>query len=101
MTSLRTVPLLGACLVGACGILSGCASANHDRQTAEIAQDRQFNAMGRAVRQNIAAQIADPDPVWKTAPPAKSDGKRAAERMSTYATPSKADNGEFGGVESN
>ncbi len=67
---------------GAAGSLAGCASNSHANKP--TADDVKFDDFGRSVRQDIAAQIADPDPVWKKDPPPPSSGKRANLAQKRY-----------------
>jgi len=73
-----------AVLAIAGAVLSGCATAHGPKTTAQDASDKQFDTFGRAVRQDIVAQIADPDPAWKASPAPGTNGKRLAGTMSTY-----------------
>ena len=92
------VLLLLACVAG---VLGGCAAQARAHKDADAATDRQFDTFGRSVRQNIVAQIADPDPSWKNNPEPNTDGKRISERQSVYTTPSSKSNGSNGGIGAN
>lgn len=81
-TTVRLLLAAGAAL--AAGVsLSGCATPA-EKQAAKDPFEQQFNAFGRSVRQNIAAQIADPDPAWKNTPPPATNGRRVEEAQKTY-----------------
>ena len=64
------------------GLLGGCATGPGGAKT--HATDSQYQDFGRSVRQDIAAQIADPDPAWKKDPPPATSGKRAALALKAY-----------------
>ncbi len=101
MTKIRKFPYASFC-IGAMGLaLVGCASDAGRHRAVEAAYGQQFNTFGHAVRQNIVAQIADPDPAWKNAPPPNADGKRIGERMTVYTVPSNVQNGHPGAVKGN
>jgi len=76
--------LLASCLILGAGILSGCASTAHGKKAAVDPFNSQFDTFGRAVRQDIAAQVADPDPAWKGSPPPPTDGRRVEETQKAY-----------------
>ena len=94
----RFVMLMLACGAGGLG---GCATQARAHKEAEAAVDRQFDTFGRSVRQNIVAQIADPDPAWKNSPEPTTDGKRISDRQNAYTTQSSKSNGSNGGVGAN
>ncbi len=62
----------------AAAVLGGCASEIHKEAT-DVDPD-----FGRAVRQNIAAQIADPAPVYDYENPPASGGERTAAAQDRY-----------------
>ena len=64
-----------ALLVGALGV-SGCA----------VSQYHLTDDYGRAVRQDLAAQIADPDARYKGDPDPASSGARTASAQTRYDT---------------
>jgi len=70
-------------LAGAALVLAACATEEKKDPT-----DAQYKDFGRSVREDIAAQIADPDPVWKNQPPPPSDGIRSAKTVTRYQTDS-------------
>jgi hypothetical protein len=72
--------LLLAALAGVGAIASGCAD---DKMFAN--DQRQANDFGRAVGEDLAAQIADPDAAYK-GPPPPSSGERAALAQQHYGT---------------
>ncbi len=76
------LPLLLAVLTGAGVLLSGCMNRIDPTQTS-IGPPDDF---GRAVREDLAAQIADPDPAWKNTPQPASSGERAALAQKAYGT---------------
>lgn len=80
------------------GVLGGCAAQARAHKDAAAASDRQFDTFGRSVRQNIVAQIADPDPAWKNNPGPNTDGKRISDRQSVYTAPASKSNGSNGGI---
>jgi type IV pilus biogenesis protein CpaD/CtpE len=63
-----------AVVVGAAAALAGCYSA----------QEGLSDDFGLAVRQNIAAQIADPDAVYARTEEPASSGQRAADAADRY-----------------
>jgi type IV pilus biogenesis protein CpaD/CtpE len=65
----------------ACLIAQGCASTHHAGKPVKDASLKEFDDFGVSVRQDIAAQILNPNPTFKHATTI-SDGKRAclAER---------------------
>ena len=79
--SLQSLLALTA-VAGVVGLLGGCATGPGGEKI--DATDSQFQDFGRSVRQDIAAQIADPDPAWKKDAPPPSSGKRAALAMKGY-----------------
>lgn len=101
MTILRKSGFTLVIVFGAASMLAGCASGGSAQKRADEATARQFDTFGRANRQNIVAQIADPDPAWKNSPAPNSDGKRAQDRQSIYTTSSKELNGANGGIAAN
>lgn len=76
------LPLLLAALASAGALLSGCMNRIDATQTS-IGPPDDF---GRAVREDLAAQIADPDPAWKNTPQPASSGERAALAQKAYGT---------------
>lgn len=71
--------LMLSALAGAGALLSGCANTPPTQSSLRLSDD-----FGRAVREDIAAQITDPDPAWKDAPPPPSSGQRAALAQKRY-----------------
>ncbi len=63
-------------------LLQACASTRHVGPVAN-ADDKAFNDFGLSVRQDIAAQIQEPNPAWKKAR-VTSDGKRACLAEKRY-----------------
>jgi hypothetical protein len=61
-------------------LVSGCAGDDVLRQSGQ----KETDDFGRAVREDLAAQIANPDPAWKNAPPPPSSGTRAALAQTRY-----------------
>jgi type IV pilus biogenesis protein CpaD/CtpE len=70
-------------LAGAALLLAACASEPKKDPT-----DAQYKDFGRSVREDIAAQIADPDPVWKNQPQPPSDGMRSVKAVTRYQSDS-------------
>ena len=70
--------LLLAALGGIGVLVSACA--DEGLMAADL---RQANDFGRAVHEDLAAQIADPDANWK-GPPPPSSGERAALAQKSY-----------------
>ena len=77
-TVTRTGLLLAAVVAGG-ALLSACAD---ERQ---LSDDMHASDFGRAVREDMAAQIADPDAAYK-GPPPPSSGERAALAQTRYKT---------------
>jgi len=75
-TVTRTGLLLAAVVAGG-ALLSACAD---ERQ---LSDDMHASDFGRAVREDMAAQIADPDAAYK-GPPPPSSGERAALAQTRY-----------------
>lgn len=65
---------LGVLLLAAAA-LGGCASQH------TLSED-----FGRALRENMLAQIADPEPPWANRPPPPADGARSGLAMERYRT---------------
>lgn len=74
--ALRT-GLLAAGLASAAAVLAGCAD---DKM---LNDQMQMGDFGRAVQEDLAAQIADPDATYK-GPPPPSSGERAALAQKRY-----------------
>jgi type IV pilus biogenesis protein CpaD/CtpE len=98
---MKTIVKIGLLAMIAGGVLAGCASNGKVASADERALDGANATFGRAVHQNLVAQIADPDPAWKNSPPPNTDGKRLADRAAVYATPSKSQSSDFGGISGN
>ena len=79
--SLQSLAALAA-VAGFAGLLGGCAAGSGTGK--QDLTDTHFDDFGRSVRQDIAAQIADPDPAWKKDAPPASSGKRAALAQKRY-----------------
>ena len=79
-SNVKAIVILAA-LAGAAAMLAGCAMDSSRQDTAWRQQNDDF---GRAVREDLAAQIADPDPAWKNAPPPPSDGVKARLAETRY-----------------
>jgi type IV pilus biogenesis protein CpaD/CtpE len=79
MTVTLTLKAELAVLAAAAALLSGCASPQPTQSALRLSDD-----FGEAVNQDLAAQIADPDPAWKNSPPPASDGARAALAQTRY-----------------
>jgi len=75
-TSIKTGLLLAA-LAGGAVLLSACADEK------QLTEDMHASDFGRAVREDVAAQIADPDAAYK-GPPPPSSGERAALAQTRY-----------------
>jgi hypothetical protein len=75
-TAART-GLLMAALAGIGAIVAGCADEK------QLANDMGTADFGRAVHEDLAAQIADPDAVYK-GPPPPSSGARADLAQTRY-----------------
>ena len=73
--------LLAAALAGAGALLAGCEGSSPSLEQSSLRLSDDF---GRAVREDVAAQIVDPDPSWKAGPPPPSDGERAALAQKRY-----------------
>ena len=69
--------LLMAALAGVGAIVAGCADEK------QLGTDMGSAEFGRAVHEDLAAQIADPDAVYK-GPPPPSSGERAALAQTRY-----------------
>lgn len=80
-SSLQSLLALTA-VAGAACLLGGCAADS--RSGNGPFTDSQFSDFGRSVRQDIAAQIADPDPAWKKDPSPASSGRRASLAQKRY-----------------
>ncbi len=65
--------LLGVLALGA--LASGCATQDYKAAKLAKQESDKFDDFGQALRQDIAAQIADPDAVYNALPP-PTDGKR-------------------------
>ena len=91
--ALRT-GLLVAALAGVGAMVAGCADEK------QLANDMGSADFGRAVHEDLAAQIADPDAVYK-GPPPPSSGKRADLAQTRYqndkVTPPAAISSSSGG----
>ena len=96
--------LLLSALIGAGMLMSGCAEGDKRQLQADLHQADDF---GRAVREDLAAQIVDPDAPGKATPP-PSDGQRANLAATRYqkdsvikpqgaSTTSGVDSGSSGG----
>jgi type IV pilus biogenesis protein CpaD/CtpE len=72
-------PLPGLIALAAAGALLGGCASNPVESRLRLSDD-----FGQAVRQDLAAQIADPDPAWKNQPPPASNGARAALAQTRY-----------------
>jgi len=83
MTVTPTIRLPFLVLAGAALLLAACAT-----EPQKDATDAQYKDFGRSVREDIAAQIADPDPVWKNQPPPPSDGMRSVKAVTRYQSDS-------------
>jgi uncharacterized membrane protein YgcG len=95
MKSAVRTGLLVAALAGVGALVAGCADEK------QLANDMGFNDFGRAVHEDLAAQIADPDASYK-GPPPPSSGPRAALAQTRYKTdtvtkPSSISTGGGGG----
>jgi type IV pilus biogenesis protein CpaD/CtpE len=77
MKTARRAGLLVAALVGVGAMVAGCAD---ERQ---LANDMGAADFGRAVHEDLAAQIADPDAAYK-GPPPPSSGERADVAQTRY-----------------
>ncbi len=75
MTHRGKTALVAIAVIAAGGLLSACAQT-------QLRLDPNF---GEAVNQDLAAQIANPDPAWK-GPPPPSSGDRAALAQKRYET---------------
>jgi type IV pilus biogenesis protein CpaD/CtpE len=64
-----------AALIAAGGPLAGCAEDQAHAAKEDLRSADQYEEFGHAVREDIAAQIAYPEPHW-TGPPPPTDGKR-------------------------
>lgn len=71
--------LLLAALAGVGLIAAGCADEK------QLTENMHASDFGRAVQEDFAAQIADPDAAYK-GPPPPSNGERAALAQTRYAT---------------
>ena len=71
--------LLLAALAGVGVIAASCADEK------QLNEDMHSSDFGRAVQEDMAAQIADPDATYKGPPPASS-GEQAALAQTRYAT---------------
>ena len=82
-TGMKSWFLLAA-LAGFGAMASGCANiANNQRDPKYAEAPTRF---GQAVREDLAAQIADPDPAWKNTPPPATSGTVTAVAMQRYNT---------------
>jgi hypothetical protein len=77
MKTVTRTGLLMAALAGVGFLAAGCAD---ERQ---LTEDMHASDFGRAVHEDMAAQIADPDAVYK-GPPPPSSGERAALAQTRY-----------------
>jgi uncharacterized membrane protein YgcG len=72
---------LAAAVIGLGAMASGCATNQGDSKYAQAPEH-----FGQAVREDLAAQIADPDPAWKNTPPPPSSALVSALAMTRYNT---------------
>lgn len=79
MNKALKIGLVAAGLASVGALLAGCA----DDQM--LNDQMQMSDFGRAVQEDLAAQIADPDAAYKGPPPASS-GERAGLAQSKYKT---------------
>ena len=77
MKAAARTSLVMAAMAGVGVLVAGCAD---ERLVNDQMRDSDF---GRAVREDFAAQIADPDAVYRKAPP-PSSGERAALAQTRY-----------------
>jgi len=77
MKTVTRTGLLLATMVAGGVLLSACADEK------QLTLDRHDSDFGRAVREDLAAQIADPDAAYK-GPPPPSSGARAALAQTRY-----------------
>ncbi len=80
--NLRRKTCLWFVLAGAAAAISACTGIDDPGQS----RLRLSDDFGRAVREDITAQIADPDPAWKNTPPPLSSGDRSALAQTKYKT---------------
>jgi len=82
MTTMQWRSGLVLVLATTAGLLSACADSR-GLDNARLGPPSEF---GRAVRQDVAAQIADPDPAWKNTPSPPTDGSRVGLAVLGYKT---------------
>jgi hypothetical protein len=79
MKSVLRTGLLLAALAGVGAIAAGCADEK------QLTEDMHASDFGRAVHEDLAAQITDPDASYK-GPPPPSSGQRAELAQTRYKT---------------
>ena len=80
---LRFWALLAA-LAGVGAMASGCANIANNQRDPKYAEAPDH--FGQAFREDLAAQIADPDPAWKNTPPPPPSGLITTVAIQRYNT---------------